>query len=81
MYFMQIASCINAMHLWVMVLMIPSMVIILYLYMTAQPKRVRQRKVGLENLKTWDNLKKIQKVENKGNSFFSLPKCKVVFVR
>ena len=33
--------------------------------MTAQPKRVRQRKVGLENLKTWDNLKKIQKVENK----------------
>ena len=48
-----------------MVLMIPSVVIILYLYMTAQPKRVRQRKVGLDNLKTWDNLKKIQKVENK----------------
>ena len=66
---MQIVTCINAMHLWVMVLMIPSMVIILYLYITAQPKRVRQRKVGLENLKTWGKVKshKVEKHLNAGD--------------
>ena len=28
-----------------------------YLYITAQPSRVRHKKVGLENLKTWDQVK------------------------
>ena len=41
------------MMMTLMVMLMVLMALIAYLYITAQPSRVRHKKVGLENLKTY----------------------------